>query len=197
MIVKVQSGTGRSCQRAAEAKPPRKRRPRAGRALPIHNDFARWLKENRSRLPTRLIARRRFADGGREYRFPAAPDLRVLVGDCVFEVRVVHEGEVFDILVDFDVVPKKDAAGYYCEWCADAGRTERFADRATLLTEHTFEPFAAWCRETLRADKRLVLERYACGSTTARICDGQDAGDIKPTSASMYVVKPVLHATER
>ena len=171
---------------------PRSADQRLRRRRTLHDDFAGWLRKNRSRLPMRLLVRQRRGDGGRDYRFPDAPDFRVLVDNRGIEVRVVHEGEVFDTLIDLDIEPRRDAAGYYCAWCEDQGHAERFPDRATLLAQHAFEPFAEWCREMLRADKRLVMERNPCGSTTASICDARDVRRRKPPGVTMYVVKPVL-----
>ena len=161
------------------------------RTLP--DDFARWLRGHRARLPLQLLVRRRRVEGVREYGFPAAPDLRIVVSDGLFEVRVVHEGEI-DILADFDVEPKRDAAGYYCRWCADAGHAEHYPDRATLLAAHTFEPFAQWCGTALRADRRLVVDRYPSGATAARICDVQTTGR-EPSGAATRTVTPVLRPT--
>ena len=52
---------------------PRSADQRLRRRRTLHDDFAGWMRKNRSRLPMRLLVRQRRGDGGRDYRFPDAP----------------------------------------------------------------------------------------------------------------------------
>jgi hypothetical protein len=157
--------------------------------------FAAWLEGARRHLPTPLVSGRKLADGTREYRFPSSPALRVVVHEGSLRVDVLHERRLFDTLVDFDIAVERDADGrYYCQWCADNGHAERYGSRTALFEAHTFEPFLEWCRDVLREETVLVMERVPGRWTSARIC-GAGAVHRLQSRDMVCVVEKVLQGT--
>jgi hypothetical protein len=150
------------------------------------DDLGRWLGENADRLPVSVVPTPGREGHKLEYRLRGVPSLRVWasartcrgpLGDreeITLEVAAMYRRECVDLLVDFDAVIERTARGnYYCALCKDTGNAWYTNDRLALLRSHCFERLAVWCREKIREDRLLVIERDG-GFTAAHIFDGRE-----------------------
>jgi len=150
------------------------------------DDLACWLGENAARFPVPLVPSPIREGYKREYRLRDVPFLRLWAfsrvargpkghrEEITLEVAAIYGRACVDLLVDFDGVIERTAAGsYYCAWCRDTGNAWYTKDRLALLRSHWFERLAAWCRENIREDRFLVIERDG-GFTAAHIFDERE-----------------------
>jgi hypothetical protein len=168
------------------------------------NDLERWLGENAHRFPVALAGPIDREGAKREYRFRDVPSLRVWVAarighrsemdreELTLEVAAYHGRACVDLLVDFDFVIERTAAGsYYCALCRDTGNAWYTKDRLALLRSHCFEPLVAWCRENIREDRLLVVERDH-GFTAAHVFNEQELRARWSKLIQGFVVTPLF-----
>lgn len=77
----------------------------------------------------------------------------------MIEVYAYHQGTVFDILADFDLIEIRRPNGQYC--CGLCPESELFSSRKTLWQDHGLEPLLAWANENLLDTNRLYLFKIA------------------------------------
>jgi hypothetical protein len=174
-----------------------------GRKTSFVNDLARWLGENADRFPVPLLPTPVREGYKREYRFRGVPSLRLWAAsrighgprgpreEITLEVAAIYRRACVDLLVDFDAVIERTAAGsYHCGWCRDTGNAWYTKDRLALLRSHWFELLIAWCRENIREDRLLVIERDG-GFTAAHILGERELRAKWPKLIPGFVVTPL------
>lgn len=87
-------------------------------------------------------------------------------------IMVLHEGIVWDILADFDVVEQRTADGSYrCRLCEPA---DLFPSREALWISHCLEPMLAWTNQHFDASRSLLLFGQEGHTTYAQIGQTSD-----------------------
>ena len=101
---------------------------------------------------------------------------RLILQRQVYEVdvgiHIIHDGQTWDMLPDFDVYHRRTPTGqYYCDACTPA---ELFPTRAALWIAHCFEPLLAWANDHLQPSQWLCLFGDREGSTGAELMPAED-----------------------
>jgi len=119
------------------------------------------------------------------------------VGDIM--IWADYRNTNFDIIGEFDLFEERTPAGrWVCSMCRDHPNPDKteplieYADRKQLWIEHSFEPLAAWTRESFTKDAILCL--YRSGGCTWAVIEQRQ--DFKPTTENIDFFKmiPVLTA---
>ena len=91
------------------------------------------------------------------------------------EIRIPHQKEFFDIIIDFDLNEEHTSDGYWiCTLCRDLPDPDQpeplieYESRETLWVKHSFEPLAAWTRKTFKPSCCLYIYQ-SDGCTWAKI----------------------------
>lgn len=126
------------------------------------------------------------------------------------EMRVPHQAEFLDILIDFDLYEENTPDGYWiCTLCRDLPNPElpepfvRYEDRETLWIEHSFEPLAEWTRKNFKKPDCLYVYQ-SDGCTWAKIENAEAESHLrqqsgvykKITKNSSFKIMPVLTSVE-
>ncbi len=107
-------------------------------------------------------------------------------------IMVLHEGIVWDILVDFDVIEQRTADGRYrCRLCEPA---DLFPSREALWTSHCLEPMLAWTNEHFDASRSLLLFGQEGHTTYAQIRQTPDVAVGGPKAGAVYYCPLVQQA---
>jgi hypothetical protein len=138
----------------------------------VRKTFDRWLARNSARFhhPPRLMLQRKAYV---ELQFAGiTPAIRCVVSqEGAVGIYASYQGEWWDGLADFDVVPRRTATGhYYCGLCPSP---EMFPSRAALWVTHSFEPLLAWTNNHFEASQWLWLCRVG-GTTWAGLRPRED-----------------------
>lgn len=155
--------------------------------------FGLWLSKNKTPVPMVLLT----ASGSNyEYEFSGCSAIRVWAGIDKLCVGVMHDGECFDFIADFDCTVSKTLSGnFYCSCCRSDGRARYFKTREKLLLSHSFKPFLAWCNSNLRKDRYLVIRKLG-NVSSAHICSKVELKKFQRTPEdNIFIVKPVLTDT--
>ena len=135
-------------------------------------NFKQWLKQNKKRF-THPPFITNVTRNGFGIRFTGIdPRFCCYVGysgSAVVWVR--YGGQSYDIIMEFDVIPRKDAKGkYHCYLCRIEDPTSAtYASRTDLVTKHTWEPLLEWINENTTASKVVCVYGMGGGSTWAKI----------------------------
>lgn len=136
-------------------------RPRIQRA------FFAWFDEARPRLKRDISIVRR-TDRSVEFTFHAGTDaLRGWLYRNEVVIAVDYDGTCWDLLIAYDVYPRKIADGYICTECPpDAQHIH--PSREALWRDHLFDPLLRWVNEELATATGLALYDYT-GMTCAEL----------------------------
>ena len=162
--------------------------------------FLRWAARNR-RLFSQAPYRLRQRDGSLVMGFRGVSrhiECRFSErGDIV--IQVYYRKEFCDIVQEFDLYEEQTPEGrWLCRMCRDWPNQEKneplieYEDRAALWIKHSFEPLAAWVRESFTRDASLLLCRYR-GSTAAVVARGERLKEIRKRR-DFFKKLPVLTA---
>ncbi len=128
----------------------------------VRRSFDRWLGQNVSRFrhPPIIVEQRKnyfiFCFRG------ITPRLRCFIGWIWrVEIHVMHDGDLWDILTDFDLAERRTAEGKYR--CAFSIEPIDYASREALWICESFEPLLSWVNETLGEADRLLIYRQPGG----------------------------------
>ena len=133
------------------------------------NFTERWLVRNHNRFWHSPVVIRR-EHGHLDYSFKGASNLFLCTfqDDGAINIVIKFRGEVWDILVDFDVMTARDSAkGYYCRQC-EIGARKYHCSRELFWIRHGLEPMRTWTHRNLRSSMRLCVYKYN-SSTWARL----------------------------
>jgi hypothetical protein len=150
----------------------------------VRKTFDRWLAHSATRFhhPPRVVLSRksyfvlRFAG--------VAPAIEcVIKKEGGVEIYAMYQGDVWNILTEFDVMPRRATTGhYYCGLCTSP---EMFPSRAALWITHSFEPLLAWTIDHFQASQWLWLCRYN-GATWAELKPREDMSTKKTIEHVVY-----------
>jgi hypothetical protein len=137
------------------------RHDRPRRAL--HRAFFRWLRQYSLSFSIPLAIGRR-TDAAIEFSFRGMnPVIKgAVVRDGLF-VSVEWNGKLWDFLVDYDAVPRRQLAqprpgrlGFYCMLCRQDDR-KTYASRYQLWCDEVFKPFLSWVNGDLAHARQLGI----------------------------------------
>lgn len=165
-------------------------------------EFASWLQSNRKRFglpPERVRRTLRYV---RLHFAQLNPVLDIRVREYSISVLVVWRGELFDMVFDEDVVPRRNGNAYVCGLCAvgpDPDPPRRFADVTSLRAKHQFESLLNWCNDTLFPARYVELCGHAgfqrrVSARAARLLRDLPEGAVckrSPESGRRYLYLPV------
>lgn len=122
----------------------------------VWRSFDPWLGQNVSRFrhPPIIVEQRKnyfiFCFRG------ITPQLRGFIGlKWRVEIHVMYDGDLWDILTDFDVAERRMAEGKYrCAFCIEP---TDYPSREALWIGDAFEPLLLWANETLSEASRLLI----------------------------------------
>lgn len=128
----------------------------------VRRSFDRWLGQNVSRFrhPPIIVEQRKnyfiFCFRG------ITPRLRCFIGwKWRVEIHIMHDGEVWDILTDFDLAERRTPEGkHHCAFCIEP---IHYDSREALWICESFEPLLLWVNETLGEASRLLIYRQPGG----------------------------------
>jgi len=140
-----------------------------------------WLSESHTRFIVEPgISKAR--DGHLEISFHGvAPEIAVIIhGKGDIGVVINHHGGCWDILSEFDILPRRNSVGdHYCGFCLP-GSKKFYRSRRELLTEHGFEPLLKWINENFQPSRWILLFGEEGHTTWAKIVKEED---VEPTKA--------------
>jgi len=165
--------------------------------------FLRWAARNR-RLFSRAPYRLRQRDGSFVMGFRGVSrhiECRFSEGGAI-EIRIFYGKEFYDIVKEFDLYEEQTPEGrWLCSACRNWPNPEKaepiieYEDRAALWIKHSFEPLAAWTRDSFTRNAKLCLFRYR-GCTSAFVAQGHLLKKIRKRRDYFKKV-PVLMAKKR
>lgn len=140
----------------------------------LQRTFMDWLAENRGTFCRKPIGIS-FVRGGVEFRLEGLPHgLSVHLSKTGAIVSYAEDGEVLDLLVDFEVVERRGADCYYrCELCVsfDPDNACLYASREVLWQMEVFDPLLQWINANLQGNVKIQVLRIrgatACSITKA------------------------------
>lgn len=142
----------------------------------VRRTFDRWLAQNLSRLRHAPI----IVEQRKHYfitRFDGITDrLQCFIGwKWRVEIHVLHDGESWDILTDFDLGESRTADGVYrCSLCDEP---IDYPSREALWIAEAFEPLLLWVEETLANAQTLsVYEKPGGGARYAELSKAGEVG---------------------
>jgi len=148
----------------------------------LHRSFLAWYWSNIDRFQRDLLIRLR-TDDFIIFGFRDTTDhLAARLGAYGIEVVADYNDEMYDIIIDFDVVQQKVGDGYQCRLCQEhhTGNPMTvempivYNTRDALWHNHMFEPFLEWANNVLLKYNRLRLFRSSCGTTWASLVMDRD-----------------------
>lgn len=152
------------------------------------NSFLQWFEANqhRFRLPPEIMS----ID-------EAAVRLEILSGltatarsrNSTFAINVYVMNpedpvDTWDVLQEFETLPKERDDLWYCGWCEDYPKPETgplriYASRDELLIIHIFEPFLDWINRELVVADGVGLYRVGCDCTWAKLVRGNNDPEVQ------------------
>lgn len=153
----------------------------------ILKTFGCWLRQNRRRFRFQPVIVKRLKNCI-QLRFKGiSQKIQCVITQHCADIYVSHQGECWDILIDFGVAERKSSAGYYCELCEPDTRGF-FSTREELWIEHCFEPLLEWVNGSFD-NSHWVYLLATKGATWAEI-KGKD--DVKVDSKYLVHAFPVV-----
>lgn len=159
----------------------------------VHQTFERWIHKNKTRFshrPRIFYQRKEFFilqfDG-------ITKKLLVFISKLGHvEIRIVHQGDLWDILTDFDIVERLTFNGeYYCNLCIP--HADIFLSREELWIAHSFEPLLDWTNKHFDGLQWLCLFAIGHNSTWAEI-NSLGAVEIKKTLKEFVYACPLVQS---
>lgn len=141
----------------------------------VRRSFDRWLEQNVSRFrhPPIIVEQRKnyfiFCFRG------ITPRLRCFIGwKWRVEIHVMHDGDLWDILTDFDLAERRTPEGkYHCAFCLEP---IYYASREALWTCESFKSLLSWVNETLgTASRLLIYSRPGGGRFVELLKEGEES----------------------
>jgi hypothetical protein len=142
--------------------------------------FISWFSENRECSIVQYKLRKetdasKFCSLKVEFSGVASEITTIIYGRCHISVPVYYHGVFWDLLADFDVIPKRaPSCRYYCTLCRPEAR-KHYLSRKELFIAHSFEPFLQWI------NKNFISSQWIClfgssefGITWAKIVAEED-----------------------
>lgn len=141
--------------------------------------FLNWLRANRTRFPFQPKVLRFRKKMIIEFTFIGVPREICFSFNSRngISIAVMHKGECWDLIGDFDVAEEYSKEGWFCSLDLPEKRTY-WATRKQMWTEHCFETFLAWCQSVLAKSRYLVLYKYS-GCTWAKLLKDEKDRDKK------------------
>jgi hypothetical protein len=141
----------------------------------VRRTFDQWLGQNLRRFrhaPSIVEQRKHYFI----LRFDGITNrLQCFIGwNSRVEIHVLHDGGIWDILTDFDLVERRTPDGAYrCALCAEP---IDYSSRETLWINEAFEPLLSWVEETLATAQTLSCYEQPGGG--ARYAQLSKAGEV-------------------
>lgn len=131
----------------------------------IQRTFVKWLTASQNRLafPLRIIRR---TDRWISMELVGVNSvISISLTSLGINIGVIWQGELWDLLIDFDVDLLKISGGYVCDLCIDEPR-KIFPSRENLWRDHLFEPFLEWINNDLANAEVVGIYGTGGGGTT-------------------------------
>lgn len=149
--------------------------------------FLNWLRVNRARFPFHPKLLRIRKNRSIAFTFSGIPDEIVFSfnGHRGITVAIMHKGECWDLMGDFDVAEERSEKGWFCRLDLPEKRNY-WETREQMWTEHCFETFLAWCTLKLAQARYLALYKYR-GCTWAKLLPDENDREQKDRVALIFI----------